>query len=84
VLDRDELRPDLTGDLDLVDAETGEVVPVSLAPEQVRAYERAATAWVDDVAGRARASGAAYVRAFADDDLEPLLLGTSRAAGVLR
>jgi uncharacterized protein (DUF58 family) len=84
VLDRDELQPELTGDLDLVDAETGEIVPVSLAPEQVRAYERAALAWVDDVAGRARASGAAYVRAFAGDDLEQLLLGTARAAGVLR
>lgn len=84
VLDRAELAPDLTGDLDLVDAETGEVVAVSLAPEQVRDYERAARAWVDDVAGRARASGAAYVRAFADDDLESLLLGAARAAGVLR
>ena len=49
VLDRAELRPDLSGDLDLVDAETGEVVPVSLAPEQLQAYEASAAAWVDEV-----------------------------------
>jgi uncharacterized protein (DUF58 family) len=84
VLDRTELAPDLTGDLDLVDAETGEVLSVSLAPEQLREYERSARAWVDDVAGRARAAGAAYVRTFTDDDLESLLLGTARRAGALR
>jgi uncharacterized protein (DUF58 family) len=84
VLDRTELAPELTGDLDLVDAETGEVLSVSLAPEQLREYERTALAWVDDVAGRARAAGAAYVRTFTDDDLESLLLGTARTAGALR
>ena len=84
VLHPSELRPDLTGDLDLVDAETGEVVPVSLAPEQVKAYEAAATAWADDVAARARHTGAAYVRVLADEPLEPLLLGSWRQAGLLR
>jgi uncharacterized protein (DUF58 family) len=84
VLDPSELRPDLSGDLDLVDAETGEVVAVSLAPEQVRAYEAAARAWVDDVAGRAQHVGATYVRVLTDDDVEELLLGSWREAGVLR
>jgi uncharacterized protein (DUF58 family) len=84
VLDRDELEPDLAGDLDLVDAETGEVVSVSLAPEQLAAYRGAAQAWVDDVAGRARYAGAAYVRVLADEAVEPLLLGTWREAGLLR
>jgi len=84
VLDREELHPELTGDLDLVDAETGEVVSVSLAPEQVRAYERAAQEWADDVAARARSSGATYVRVLADEPVEPLLLGAWREAGVLR
>ena len=84
VLERTELTPDLTGDLDLVDAETGEVLSVSLAPEQLREYERSARTWVDDVAARARSAGAAYVRTFTDDDLESLLLGTARTAGALR
>lgn len=84
VLDRGELHPALAGDLDLVDAETGEVVPVSLAPDQLRAYERAARAWLGEVASRAAAAGAAYVRVLADEPVEPLLLGTWRRAGVLR
>lgn len=84
VLDRDELHPALRGDLDLVDAESGEVVPVSLAPEQVAAYEAAARAWADGVAARARHAGATYVRVLADEPIEPLLLGAWREAGVLR
>lgn len=84
VLDPGDLHPDLLGDLDLVDAETGAVVSVSLAPEQLQAYEATASAWADDVAARSRAHGAAYVRVLSDDDIEPLLLGSWRDAGVLR
>lgn len=84
VLDREELEPELAGDLDLVDTETGEVLPVSLAPEQLAAYRTAARAWLDDVAARARFGGAAYVRVLADDPIEPLLLGSWREAGLLR
>ena len=83
VLDRAELRPDLSGDLDLVDSETGAVVPVSLAPEQLRAYEASVRSWLDDVEARAHHGGAAYVRVLADDDLESLLLGTWRESGLL-
>lgn len=84
VLERSDLHPELAGDLDLVDAETGEVVPVSLAPDQIRAYESVAAAWADDVAARARATGAAYARVLADEPIEPILLGAWREAGLLR
>ena len=84
VLDRLELHPDLSGDLDLVDAESGEVVSVSLAPEQLKSYEASVRVWLDDVEGRAHHGGAAYVRVLADDDLESLLLGSWREAELLR
>jgi uncharacterized protein (DUF58 family) len=84
VLAADEVRPDLVGDLDLVDAETGARVAVSLSPDALRRYERMAIAWADRVATHCRQAGAAYVRVLDDDDIEPLLLGGWRAAGVLR
>lgn len=84
VLAAEEVRPELVGDLDLVDRETGERVAVSLSPDALRRYERLALAWADEVALRCRRVGAAYVRVLDDDDLEPLLLGGWRAAGVLR
>jgi uncharacterized protein (DUF58 family) len=84
VLDREELHPSLAGDLDLVDRETGAVVSVSLAHETIATYEREAQAWADGVAARCARAGASYVRVFADEDVEPLLLGAWRRAGVLR
>lgn len=84
VLAREELHPTLFGDVELVDVETGARLAVSLSAETVAAYERTATAWADSVADRCRHVGAAYVRVFAGDDLEPLLLGSWRDAGLLR
>lgn len=84
VLAREELRPELLGDLDLLDVETGARVAVSLNDAALAAYERDARAWADHIADRCRRAGAAYVRILAHDDLEPLLLGSWRTAGVLR
>lgn len=84
VLAAEDLRPELIGDMDLVDAEDGRRVAVSLSPAAADAYSRIASDWVDEVAARCRRAGAAYVRVMAGDDLEPLLLGTWRRSGVLR
>jgi uncharacterized protein (DUF58 family) len=84
VLDPEELKPSMAGDLELVDRESGGRVAVSLAPEVVEQYERLAKAWVDRVAARCRQVGAGYVRLLTTDDLESSLLGAWRTAGVLR
>ncbi|MEZ5379228.1 MAG: DUF58 domain-containing protein [Acidimicrobiales bacterium] len=84
LLDRTDLDPDLTGDLELVDAETGERLEVSLSAKALEDYRSLASGWADDVAQRVRATGGAYLRTFTDDDLESVLLGRARDAGVLR
>jgi uncharacterized protein (DUF58 family) len=84
VLDRTDLDPDLVGDLELVDAESGARVEVSISPEVAARYAQLAHAWAAEVAGRTRAAGGAYVRLFAHDDLEAALLAGWRRAGVLR
>ena len=84
VLAADELQPDLIGDLDLVDSETGVRVPVSLSPDALRRYEQLARAWADGIARRCHQLGAGYVRVLDDDDVEQVLLARWRAAGVLR
>jgi uncharacterized protein (DUF58 family) len=84
VLSSDELAPDLVGDLDLVDVETGARVPVSLSADALRRYEKLARAWADGIAHRCRQLNAGYVRVLDDDDLERVLLGAWRAAGILR
>lgn len=84
VLDPVDLRPDLVGDVDLVDAETGARVAVSLDPDALDRYEVVARAWVDEVAGRCRSAGASYLRVESDADVGDLLLRSWRDAGVLR
>jgi uncharacterized protein (DUF58 family) len=84
VLAADELRPDLVGDLDLVDVETGARVPVSLSPDALRRYEKMARAWADGIARRCRQLHAGYVRVLDDADLEQVLLTSWRSAGILR
>lgn len=84
VLDPTDLDPDLSGDLELVDAETGALVEVSVSADVLADYRALARRWVDDVAGRIRASGGAHLLMSTTDDLEQILLGRARDAGVLR
>ena len=84
VLDPTDLDPDLSGDLELVDAETGARVEVSVSAAVLADYRELASRWTDDVAGRIRASGGAYLQVMTTDDLEQVLLGRARDAGVMR
>lgn len=83
VLAAETLTPPLSGDLELVDVETGQSVAVSMSPATSRAYEALARSWAEDVARRCRSAGAAYVRVLDTDDLEALLVRAWRDAGVL-
>ena len=84
VLAAEDLAPEPAGDVELVDKETGQRVEVTLTAGAVAEYRKLATAWADGVGQRCRQAGAAYVRVLANDDLEPLVLGAWRRAGVLR
>lgn len=89
VLDPVDLDPStpgsgLLGDLELVDRESGERVEVSLSAGALADYRVLANDWVDDVAHAARVNGGSYLRVFSDDDLDRVLLGGARTAGVLR
>lgn len=61
VLSAAELEPELTGDLTLVDSETGQEIPVSLNPEAVAAYRRRVEAFLQEAKGRARRNGLEYL-----------------------
>lgn len=84
VLSREELEPELFGDLELVDRETKERLNVSLSADALAKYRDEANRWADDVALRCRQVGARYVRVMADDDISSLLLSGWRSEGVLR
>jgi uncharacterized protein (DUF58 family) len=74
VLSPEELQPPFGGDLELVDAESGEVREVSVDAETLRAYERQLAAFLAGVEGFCRANEINYVRVSTDMGLEDLLL----------
>jgi uncharacterized protein (DUF58 family) len=84
VLASADLRPDLDGDLDVVDAETGRSVPVSFTTAVRADYERRAADWLAEVAAACRSAGLGHLLVPAESDLLPLLLGAWREAGTLR
>lgn len=84
VLCDEDLDPDFSGDLELVDREHAERLTVSVTEEVAASYRRRVSAWRDEVATTARGTGADYLQVDADQDLEALLLETWRKSGVLR
>jgi uncharacterized protein (DUF58 family) len=74
LLSRDELSPAFGGDLELVDAETGEVREVSIDAEALRSYDRQLQAFLAGIEGFCRAKELNYHRIVTDLPLEDLLL----------
>lgn len=70
----EELRPALGGDLELVDAETGDIREVSVDAEALRAYERQLGTFLSGIEGFCRANELNYVRITTDMPVEDLLL----------
>lgn len=84
VLCNEDLEPDLSGDLVLIDRELGERLPVSVTDDVANSYRGRLRRWRSEVASAARGAGASYLAVDAEDELEALLLRTWRTTGLLR
>lgn len=70
VVARAEMEPSFEGDFTLVDAETGNVVDVTMDPSALDAYVLRFAGLVEELRAFARKHGASYVRALTDEPLE--------------
>lgn len=84
ILCAEDLDPDYSGDVELVDREEGDRITVSVTDDVAAGYRDRVRKWRDEVRHATRSSGALYSIVDADDDVETLLLTTWRNAGVLR
>lgn len=80
----EELEPDLHGDLEIVDVESGATVPASLSPAMLAEYRRNVDQWLTSVAAHCRRRGATYVRVLADTPAHEVLVRAWLENGVLR
>lgn len=83
VLGKGELDPQVLGDVDLVDVETGRRLPMSLTDASIKRYEERRDAWLERVATRVSGLNAGYTLVSADEDLRQVLLGSLRSGGVV-
>lgn len=84
VLSPQELDPAAGGDVELVDAETSEIVEVSLTPRMIAVYRERLDRWCADAEDLCTRRGVTYVRVTTDTPLETLFLEQLRRVGVLR
>jgi uncharacterized protein (DUF58 family) len=84
VLSPQELEPAQGGDVELVDAETGEIVEVSLTPRMIGIYRERLDRWCAEAEEACGRRGITYCRVTTDMPIETLLLDQLRRVGVLR
>ena len=83
VLSPEELAPQLDGDFRLVDDETGAALDLSADAASLADYGERLARWQAGVAAWCRARGAVYVAVGSDVDVEEVVLGVLREAGVV-
>lgn len=84
VLSHQEIEPELTGDMLLVDSERDSTVEVSFSEQVGRAYRSRVASWLDQVSTACRQRGIRYSLIDPQVDLESLLLVDLRREGLVR
>lgn len=84
IWDEDEATPDLHGDLELLDAETGSAVRVTVTPRLLEQYRQAQQRHLDAVRTYCASKNALYFRAPVQLPFDELVLRVFRAGGFLR
>jgi uncharacterized protein (DUF58 family) len=84
VVSPDELDPRVMGELELIDAETDEILEVGASLETLAAYRARFSKWLDDRETDCSQRGVRYTRVRTDQPLAAVVLDDLRRAGVVR
>lgn len=82
--DEKELEPSLRGDVELVDHETGQILPATLSPRLVKAYREAFEQFCTDLEEYCRKSEISLFRTSVQVPFEDLILDIFRRRGFLK
>lgn len=84
VLDDEEIRPSIVGDLKLVDSETGAEREISISPALLRRYEQAVTAFRGGIESFCLKYGVNYLNTTVSANFEDLILTYLRRKGMVK
>jgi uncharacterized protein (DUF58 family) len=79
-----EAIPDVDGEIELVDAETGDIVEVIVGEQARQTYQRRTQDWFDEVEAFCRRSEIRYLRLESNLELEDIFLSVMRHRRVVR
>jgi uncharacterized protein (DUF58 family) len=83
ILSERELTPELSGDLELVDSETGTRRRIGATREALQAYQRTLDRWRAGIIDDCRILGVRYVPLVSDQPIETVLLSDLRRYGLV-
>ncbi len=84
IVDPDEESPDLTGEVDLVDMESGESVPLTVRGNTLAEYQKLHRAHMAQVAKAFSIYDATYLRISVRDDLKQIVMNTFKQQRLVR
>jgi uncharacterized protein (DUF58 family) len=84
VVSPEELAPRVSGEVELVDAETDEVLQIGVSLETLAAYRVRVARWLEERESECRRRGIRYVRVPTDRPITSVILDDLRRAGVLK
>ena len=80
----DEIEPRLTGELELIDSESGQALELGVSMATLEAYRTRFGDWLEERAQACRRRGMRYVRVRTDTPLAAAVMSDLRHGGLLR
>lgn len=84
ILSPDEIEPPVSGDLKLVDVETGQDAELTLDPTTLDLYRKRLQGWQNEIAGYCHGRHIHYIPVTTDMPWEKLIMQTLRVQGVIK
>lgn len=83
VLSPQELSPPESGELKLIDSESGSIQEISFGKFRMKSYQKMLTGFCDEIKSTATKTGSKYILCDSGGDMEHILFKTLREKGVL-
>ena len=83
LLAQDELNPRFSGEMDIVDSETDEIIPLTARGDTAQQYQESLRRFLNQTEAAIKMCHGNYVRISPDQSLERVLLGELRSLGII-
>lgn len=83
ILSKEELKPELQGQIRLIDSETGEYKNLTASAALLKQYEKKVNMFIDGLKEECTKHGASYVQLCSEDTIEKIIFNDFRISGII-